>query len=655
MGIPQQQEPQQEKKNPAVQLAKNAAKKQVKKAGKKLAKKAAKKAVVLAKKALAIALKALAKMILGLLATVGVPTILITIGIVIAVIIIFLSISFFFGTGTELEGEDQKLYDYMVEQLDKTIDLSRPEQKQYRVPEELLAAVIQSDIVTEEYEGREKELIRKMATSLKPTFEYEDYNDYREAYTETCEDGVCESTPVKKTDQWLKKITYVNGWNGSSSYEYEANLSEWAADYDRTIEIRTREVQVPGVDNDGNEILINTTEEYEVVIETYHYTRKMRNEVVNSQTTSDFATFDSILNQYGFGKNDKKLVEAMYEFSTEKPLGYIAWLEGFGGIGFSGGGFMGTVVPGGNVPAQFMEYYRKAEKKYGIPWNYLAALHFVETSFSDSQDPSNVSSVGAIGPFQFMPLSWLGWAASDDYGGSRLGDATIPIEVLTDPSKIRKYGGYGQDGDDDGKSDPWSVADGSMTAAYYLAANGFKEDKRKAIFAYNHAEWYVDKIIKYADQFHLAATYSPTEGMPPMTKGEVMAPATGRITTNFGWDVLNGARRYHYGMDIAKRGQVPIVAFADGKVRKSYFSTSYGNVVILTHNIGGTKVESLYAHMQNRNVTAGQEVKKGTFLGYMGTTGKSTGQHLHFELHNGAWNSSKSNAFDPQTMIRVSN
>ncbi|WP_201715474.1 peptidoglycan DD-metalloendopeptidase family protein [Rossellomorea arthrocnemi] len=662
MGIPQNQDPQQQEQqeNSAVKLGKNFAKKKVKQAGKKAAKKVAKKAAALAKKALSAGLKALAKLLVSLVGTIGVPTILTVAGIILLIVIIMFVYSSFFGSGTDLKGEDQELYEYMIKELDKTIDTSRPEQAQYRIPPELLAAVVQSDFMMKEYEGKEKELIRKMAQALKPTFEYEDFNEYTEIYTETCEEGKCSKTKVKKKDHYVKKITYVDAWNGNATYEYDGKLSDWEGTLSTHNETRYKMEKVKFYKNWDEErgyfdpYWAWVPVPHEVKIETYDYSRKMTFEQTTVQQTEDYSTFDSILNQYGFSERDKKMVEALYEFSGGS-IGYTEWLSG-SGFGFSGGGFQGTVIPGGNVPAQFMEFYRKGEKAFGVDWYTLAAIHFVETSFSDSQNPSNVSVVGAIGPVQFMPLTWLGWSASADFGGTRLGNASIPTSVLTDPSKIKKYGGYGLDGNDDGKADPWSVADSMYSAASYLAKNGYGSDKRKAIYAYNHAEWYIDKVLKYAEMFHLAATYQPGEGMPSIPVGEIMAPATGRISTNYGWDTLNGKKRFHYGLDIGLggRGNVPVVAFADGTVKKAYLSGSYGNCIIITHNIGGQPIDSLYAHLQNRNVVTGQKVKKGTFLGYMGNTGQSFGAHLHFELHKGSgWNAAKSNSFNPLEMVQI--
>lgn len=123
-----------------------------------------------------------------------------------------------------------------------------------------------------------------------------------------------------------------------------------------------------------------------------------------------------------------------------------------------------------------------------------------------------------------------------------------------------------------------------------------------------------------------------------------------RITSEFGsrW----GSK--HNGIDIAEGGYHPVYAIADGKVRRSYLSSSYGNCIMIEHHVDGIKWESVYAHMRDgsREVVNGENVEKGQKIGVMGNTGNSTGQHLHFELHkNGNWNINKTNAVDPLNYI----
>ncbi|MCM3413399.1 peptidoglycan DD-metalloendopeptidase family protein [Metabacillus litoralis] len=116
-------------------------------------------------------------------------------------------------------------------------------------------------------------------------------------------------------------------------------------------------------------------------------------------------------------------------------------------------------------------------------------------------------------------------------------------------------------------------------------------------------------------------------------------PVNGTITDTFG--TRHGK---HKGIDIAAPEGEEIVSVSDGKVTKSYYSDSYGNVVFIEHPEG---YETVYAHLSKRNVNEGENVKKGQVVGIIGNTGISTGTHLHFELHQGEWTYEKEHALDP--------
>lgn len=122
-------------------------------------------------------------------------------------------------------------------------------------------------------------------------------------------------------------------------------------------------------------------------------------------------------------------------------------------------------------------------------------------------------------------------------------------------------------------------------------------------------------------------------------------PVDGEITDTFGTRWGN-----HKGIDIAAPTGTEVVAAYDGEVIKSYYSGSYGHVVFIQHPNG---VETVYAHLHKRMVQEGSNVKKGEIIGQVGSTGHSTGPHLHFEVHNGEWNINKSNAMDPLTVFVV--
>lgn len=115
---------------------------------------------------------------------------------------------------------------------------------------------------------------------------------------------------------------------------------------------------------------------------------------------------------------------------------------------------------------------------------------------------------------------------------------------------------------------------------------------------------------------------------------------------NFAWPIQSSyyiscyygqqSYRFHTGVDLAGGGIYgkPIVAIADGRVIKAtYLTYSYGNHMIIDHgNKDGNQYSSLYAHCSSLAVSYGQEVKKGQVIGYVGSTGNSTGPHLHFEI-----------------------
>ena len=136
----------------------------------------------------------------------------------------------------------------------------------------------------------------------------------------------------------------------------------------------------------------------------------------------------------------------------------------------------------------------------------------------------------------------------------------------------------------------------------------------------------------------------------PVSGGSFTRPAAGSISSGFGYRSFNGGG-FHYGVDIAKAGTVPVVAAADGVVSRSDVSSSYGNVIYISHSINGQTYTTVYAHLNSRSVGNMQTVSKGQVIGYMGNTGDSHGQHLHFELYRGGWTASHSNAINPSSMV----
>ncbi len=110
-------------------------------------------------------------------------------------------------------------------------------------------------------------------------------------------------------------------------------------------------------------------------------------------------------------------------------------------------------------------------------------------------------------------------------------------------------------------------------------------------------------------------------------------PARGRVISGFGVRRIPYAKsgyQFHTGVDIIGAHRSEIFAAANGRVVFIGYRGSYGNIIIIDHDYG---YETLYAHLSGFAVNAGDQVEKGQTIGYMGASGRTTGTHLHYEVH----------------------
>jgi murein DD-endopeptidase MepM/ murein hydrolase activator NlpD len=109
-------------------------------------------------------------------------------------------------------------------------------------------------------------------------------------------------------------------------------------------------------------------------------------------------------------------------------------------------------------------------------------------------------------------------------------------------------------------------------------------------------------------------------------------PTNGWLSSRFGYRIspFTGKKEFHRGIDIATRMGAPIVAPADGIVLKIYSDHGYGKVLAVSHGYG---VITIYAHLNKALVKKGQYVKRGETIALVGNSGRSTGPHLHYEVH----------------------
>lgn len=104
-----------------------------------------------------------------------------------------------------------------------------------------------------------------------------------------------------------------------------------------------------------------------------------------------------------------------------------------------------------------------------------------------------------------------------------------------------------------------------------------------------------------------------------------------RLTSSYGFrsDPFKGSRASHKGLDMAGPVGTPIYATADGIVGRAQWVGGYGNYIEINH---GNEIQTRYGHMSRLNVAANTRVKSGDLIGFMGSTGRSTGSHLHYEV-----------------------
>jgi len=127
-----------------------------------------------------------------------------------------------------------------------------------------------------------------------------------------------------------------------------------------------------------------------------------------------------------------------------------------------------------------------------------------------------------------------------------------------------------------------------------------------------------DKVQENSDRIKNIPTIRPVNG--------------GYLNAGFGYrpDPFDKVNRFHYGQDITVNNGTPIYAPADGKIKVARYMGGFGKSIKIDHGYGYT---TFYAHLSKFNIKSNQKIKRGDIIGYSGNTGRSTGPHLHYEVH----------------------
>lgn len=315
-------------------------------------------------------------------------------------------------------------------------------------------------------------------------------------------------------------------------------------------------------------------------------------------------------------------------------------------------GAMPSSIPG--ISAVALDAYYKAAQQSGINWTYIAGIGKIESGHGTTGG-RHLDSNGNVEP---TPI----------YGPvTAYGRAEGPMQFLS-----TTWAGDGRDGNGDGKKDAQNIYDAALTTGYYLRNAGGPGDMYKAIYAYNHADWYVQEVMAAAKQYAAEAANAPAGGNstgPSLSNLDGMIPAsntapsgggntsttdgstwvmpekpgTYRLGLGFGVRGSEWSLGYHTGQDFLGSLGTPVYAASGGIVMLIPGQTWAGpNFVAIDHGIvDGKHVYTWYAHMEKRLVSNGEHVTAGQQIGLEGYLGNvipptPAGAHLHFEVHLGS-------------------
>ena len=232
------------------------------------------------------------------------------------------------------------------------------------------------------------------------------------------------------------------------------------------------------------------------------------------------------------------------------------------------------------IPPFLLPIYQAAGIQYQVPWQVLAAINEIETDYGRNL---SVSSAGAVGWMQFMPATWKEW---------------------------------GIDANGDGVADPFNPVDAIFSAARYLQAAGAATNLSKAVFAYNHADWYVNQVLLRAKligampQSVIGALTGLVEGHFPVaaaahySDGSIVALTKHRVTGSNAAVTVDSNPDSTGTSIFAKRGS-PVVAVNDGKIVKLGDSATLGRYVELQDATG-----NVYTYSELGSVSSTYPVPK---------------------------------------------
>lgn len=252
------------------------------------------------------------------------------------------------------------------------------------------------------------------------------------------------------------------------------------------------------------------------------------------------------------------------------------------------------------IPPGYIELYKRVEEAYQVPWNIIAAIHYVETRFGTYVNPITgklmISETGAQGHFQCKPGQ--GSCGSFDVETAAMGMGQFIYDHGFPPTEEGEGGG---DEEEEKKPDvEYALAFLKQTPNYYSIIKA-----QAGLFAVEAPNMSIDGYVIPVKNFSLSSKFGPRSSP------------------------CSGCSSYHKGIDMAAPLNTTIYSYAAGKVVYAGRANGYGTLITIDH---GNGFQTRYGHSRRLYVSAGQEIPAGYPIAAMGAEGNVTGSHLHFEV-----------------------
>ncbi|MFC9850489.1 M23 family metallopeptidase [Streptomyces prasinus] len=278
-----------------------------------------------------------------------------------------------------------------------------------------------------------------------------------------------------------------------------------------------------------------------------------------------------------------------------------------------------------NVDASYVPWLRKAAEACEVVTPSLLAAQIDQLSGWDN-DTASLSEQGIA---RFTDAQWRTWGRDDDANGR-----SSPLDQADAVMALGRYDCSLAEEVTDLRTK--GTVNGNLVDLTLAAYTVGTDEVARAGRVPAGARPFLEKVRERLPRYEALVRQNPDAADGRKASAILIPPAgTLPVTSPFGSreHPLTGVTKLHTGVDFGAPQGAPVFATRDGRVTFAAMTSAYGNRVVIDHGtIAGKRLETTYSHLSALQITAGQTVTAGTPVGLVGSTGLSTGPHLHFEV-----------------------